>query len=172
MRRLPVSAILAPRHSACADAQPAGNADVDRQFDYAQKILLAVEFADAPRTDGGNARPPTRCSSGCRSRRSSGPSKRRRACPLAAERRRQVSDRARSAHGLLGGRVPDGKQCFVHYAIGTRRRHHGRLRSAQGTAAAWCCWASITSSRNRRPILTVSRPAPRPIIGASDNISR
>lgn len=119
MRRLPVSAILAPRHSACADAKPApGNAEVDRHFDYAQKILVAVEFADAPRRMEGMP------ASYAAFKRLSIPEVVRAveatqgsaAPPSGAAKFRTMLDRNM---GYWEKRVPDGKHCFVHYAIGT-----------------------------------------------------
>lgn len=90
---------------------------MDRQFDYAQKILLAVEYADAPRQlqdmPAGYAR------------------FRRLAIPdvvrafdeshnlfvqlLAGRKFKDVLERHM---GYWEKRIPASKQCFVHYAIG------------------------------------------------------
>jgi len=105
---------------------------MDRSFDYSQKILLAVEFGEAPlRMEGMPA-------------------------SYALFKRISIPDVVRAfdeSHGLfaqlLGGRkfhdaldqhmgyweqrIPVGKQCFVHYAIGTDAIIAGafdRLKSA------------------------------------------
>jgi hypothetical protein len=91
---------------------------MDRQFDYTQKILLAVEFADAPRRM--EAMPATYA----RFRRLSIPDVIQAAdqmpnlrTQLSAEPnfRKMVEQRM----GYWEERVPAGTQCFVHYAIGT-----------------------------------------------------
>jgi hypothetical protein len=91
---------------------------MDRQFDYAQKILLAVEFADVPRRMEGM--PATYA---CFKR-------------LAIQDVVQAFDQTHDLFAqLIGGRkfqnvleqqmgyweqrIPGSKQCFVHYAIGT-----------------------------------------------------
>lgn len=95
-----------------------GNVYVDRKFDYAQKILLAVEYADAPR------RMEAMPASYAVFKRLSIP-----------EVIRAVQDtHSVSAPPTSGGKfqtmldqrmgyweksVPEGKHCFVHYAIGT-----------------------------------------------------
>lgn len=107
---------------------------MDRQFDYTQKILLAVEYGDAPRRMEGM--PAT----------------------YALFKRLSIPDVVRAfdeSHTLfvqlLAGRkfqnmldkhmgywqerVPAGKQCFVHYAIGSDAIINGvfdRLKSSGG----------------------------------------
>jgi hypothetical protein len=92
---------------------------MDRQFDYAQRILLAVEFCETPRQLA--------------------------AMPASYARFKRLSiadviEAFDETHGLLAQlivgrafrdtlerhmgywekRIPDGKQCFVHYAIGAQ----------------------------------------------------
>lgn len=91
---------------------------MDRQFDYTQKILLAVEFADAPRRMEGM--PATYALF----KRLSIPE-----VLQAFEATQSLAVRlvagGKFRHvleqhmGYWENRVPDGKQCFVHYAIGT-----------------------------------------------------
>jgi hypothetical protein len=90
---------------------------VDRKFDYAQRILLAVEFADAPRRLEGM--PATYA----RFKRLSIPDVVRAfddtqnlfVQMIAGRKFRNVLEQHM---GYWEKRVPDGKQCFVHYAIG------------------------------------------------------
>ncbi|MGO9698020.1 MAG: hypothetical protein ACLPX7_02015 [Xanthobacteraceae bacterium] len=91
---------------------------MDRKFDYAQKILLAVEYADPPRRIEGMP------AAYAVFKRLSIPEVVR-----AIEETRSLSlpligsgkfQNALDQHmGYWEKRVPDGKQCFVHYAIGT-----------------------------------------------------
>ena len=90
---------------------------MDRKFDYTQKILLAVEFADAPRRLEGM--PATYA----RFKRLSIPDVVRAfddtqnlfVQMIAGRKFRNVLEQHM---GYWEKRVPDGKQCFVHYAIG------------------------------------------------------
>lgn len=91
---------------------------MDRQFDYAQKILLAVEFADAPRQL--EEMPATYA----RFQRMSIPDVVR-----AFDETHNLFVQLLAGHkfqntleqhmGYWEKRIPAGKQCFVHYAIGT-----------------------------------------------------
>ena len=88
---------------------------MDRQFDYTQKILLAVEFADAPRRMEGMP------SSYAVFRRLSIPevirqfaATARSPAPADGEFQNVLEHRM----GYWEKRVADGKNCFVHYAIG------------------------------------------------------
>jgi hypothetical protein len=91
---------------------------MDHQFDYAQKILLAVEFADAPRRLTGM---PARYAV---FRRLAVPDVMR-AFEATHSRLVQLVAGARFQHvlqehmGYWEERVPAGQQCYVHYAIGT-----------------------------------------------------
>jgi len=91
---------------------------MDRRFDYAQKILLAVEFADVPR------RMEAMPASYARFRRLSIPDIIR-AFDEMPNRPTQLIDGRKFRNvleqqmGYWEERIPDGKQCFVHYAIGT-----------------------------------------------------
>ena len=91
---------------------------MDRTFDYAQKILLAVEYADAPRRM--EAMPATyalfkRLSipevirAAQETQSSSAP-------PTGGGKFQTMLDQRM---GYWEKSVPDGKHCFVHYAIGT-----------------------------------------------------
>jgi hypothetical protein len=92
-------------------------ADMDRRFDYAQKILLAVEFADAPRPMDGMP------ASYARFKRLAIPDVVR-----AFEDTHGLFARLVAGHafrdvleqhmGYWEQRIPQGQQCFVHYAIG------------------------------------------------------
>ena len=90
---------------------------MDRKFDYTQRILLAVEFADAPRRLKGM--PATYA----RFKRLSIPDVVRAFDEtqslfvqlIAGRKFRNVLDQHM---GYWEKRVPDGKQCFVHYATG------------------------------------------------------
>lgn len=91
---------------------------MDRQFDYGQKILLAVEFADAPRQMEGMP------ASYARFKRLSIPDVVRAFdethnlfVQLIAGRKFQET--LEQHMGYWEKIVPSGKQCFVHYAIGT-----------------------------------------------------
>jgi hypothetical protein len=102
---------------------------MDRKFDYTQKILLAVEFADAPRRL--EAMPATYA----RFKRLSIPDVVRAFDEtlnlfvqlIAGRKFRNVLEQHM---GYWEKRVPDGKQCFVHYAIGPQDNHRGRVRPA------------------------------------------
>jgi hypothetical protein len=91
---------------------------MDHQFDYAQKILLAVEMAEAPRRLAGM--PETYALF--------------RRVPIPDVMRAFEATHSRLVQIVAGGkfqsvlqqhmgywedRVPAGKQCYVHYAIGT-----------------------------------------------------
>lgn len=81
---------------------------MDRQFDYAQKILLAVEFADAPRRIEHQPATYTLF------RRLSMPELAR------APQTDSAFKNVLTAHmNYWESRVPAGQHCFVHYAIGT-----------------------------------------------------
>jgi hypothetical protein len=95
-----------------------GKVYVDRKFDYAQKILLAVEYADAPRRMEGMPASyalfkrlsiPEVVRTVEQTQSSSVP-------PIGAAKFRNMLDQNM---GYWEKRVPDGKHCFVHYAIGT-----------------------------------------------------
>jgi len=104
---------------------------VDRQFDYTQKILLAVEFADAPRRMDGMP------ASYAVFKRLSIPEVLREfgatasssvPVPEAAAFRGVLEHRM----GFWEKKVPAGQQCFVHYAIGsddTITAAYNRLKS-------------------------------------------
>jgi len=91
---------------------------MDRQFDYTQKILLAVEIADAPRQLDGMP------SSYARFKRLSIPDVVRAFDEtqnlfvqlIAGRKFRNVLEQHM---GYWEKRIPDGKQCFVHYALGS-----------------------------------------------------
>jgi len=91
---------------------------VDRKFDYAQKILLAVEYADAPRRLEGMP------AGYALFRRLSIPEVVRALAetqslsvpPIGGGEFRNMLDQHM---GYWEKRLPDGKHCFVHYAIGT-----------------------------------------------------
>ena len=91
---------------------------MDRRFDYAQKILLAVEVADAPRRLEGM--PETYALF----RRLPIPDVMR-AFDATHSRLVQLVAGGRFQHvlqqhmGYWEERVPAGRQCYVHYAIGT-----------------------------------------------------
>ena len=91
---------------------------MDRQFDYAQKILLAVEFAGTPRQLAGMPASYARF--------------KRLAIPDVVKAfdeshglftqliaGRAFRDTLERHIGYWEKRIPLGKQCFVHYAIGT-----------------------------------------------------
>jgi hypothetical protein len=91
---------------------------MDRQFDYTQKILVAVEFAEAPRDLAG-------LPGYARFKRLSIPDVIRAFDEthslfvqlLAGRKFRNVLEQHM---GYWEKRIPDGRQCFVHYAIGPR----------------------------------------------------
>ena len=91
---------------------------MDRQFDYTQKILVAVEFAEAPRELAG-------LPGYARFKRLSIPDVIRAFDEthslfvqlLAGRKFRNVLEQHM---GYWEKRIPDGRQCFVHYAIGPR----------------------------------------------------
>jgi hypothetical protein len=91
---------------------------MDRQFDYTQKILLAVEFADAPwRMEGMPA-------TYARFKRLSIPDIVRAFDETQNLFTQLITGRKfqnvlEQHMGYWEKRVPGGKQCFVHYAIGT-----------------------------------------------------
>jgi hypothetical protein len=90
---------------------------MDRQFDYAQKIFLAVEFADAPRRIEGM--PATYA----RFKRLTIPDVIRafdETHSLFAQliAGRKFRDALEQHMGYWEKKIPDGKACFVHYAIG------------------------------------------------------
>jgi hypothetical protein len=90
---------------------------MDRQFDYAQKIFLAVEFADAPRPIEGMP------ASYARFKRLTIPDVVRAfdethslfAQLIAGRKFRDVLEQHM---GYWEKKIPGGKSCFVHYAIG------------------------------------------------------
>ena len=73
--------------------------------------------------------------------------------------------------GYWEKRVPDGKQCFVHYAIGPQDIITAAFNRIKGDGSAFTLLGVITSSRNARPIPSAFHSATRRIIGASANIS-
>jgi hypothetical protein len=119
MGRSPVPAILLAQRPLCAAASNlTREVCVDRKFDYAQKILLAVEYADAPRRLAGMPATyavfkrlpiPEVVRAFEQTQSSSAP-------PVGADNFRHVLDHRM---GYWEKRVPAGKHCFVHYAIGT-----------------------------------------------------
>jgi hypothetical protein len=129
---------------------------MDRTFDYDQRILLAIEIADAPRQLKGM--PATYA----RFKRLSiadvvrvfDETQNLFVQLIAGRKFRSVLEQHM---GYWEKRIPDGKQCFVHYAIGSRD-----VISA----------AFNRLSRNRRPTLSAFRSATRRIIGTSASISR
>ncbi|MGO9697638.1 MAG: hypothetical protein ACLPX7_00050 [Xanthobacteraceae bacterium] len=91
---------------------------MDRQFDYTQKILLAVEFADAPRRMEGMP------ASYARFKRLSIPEVIREFAAKASSSAPVTADGAfrnvlEHRMGYWEKKIPDGKHCFVHYAIGS-----------------------------------------------------
>jgi len=104
---------------------------MDRRFDYNQKVLLAVEFADAPRRIDGMP------ASYARFKRLSIPDVVRAFDEshnlftqlLAGRKFQNVLEQHM---GYWEKRVPDGKQCFVHYAIGTEDVITGAFNRLKG----------------------------------------
>lgn len=107
---------------------------MDRQFDYTQKILVAVEYGDAPRRMEGM--PPTYA----RFKRLSIPDVVRAFDEshtlfvqlMAGRKFQNVLDQHM---GYWEKRVPAGKQCFAHYAIGSDEiitAAFDRLKSSAG----------------------------------------
>jgi len=108
------------RKIACADTSNAGwKAHMDRTFDYNQRILLALEIADAPRQLKGM--PATYA----RFKRLSiadvvrvfDETQNLFVQLIAGRKFRNVLEQHM---GYWEKRIPNGKQCFVHYAIGSR----------------------------------------------------
>lgn len=104
---------------------------MDRQFDYNRKILLAVEFADAPRRMEGMP------ASYARFKRLSIPDVVRAFDEshnlftqlLAGRKFQNVLEQHM---GYWEKRVPDGKQCFVHYVIATEDVITGAFNRLKG----------------------------------------
>jgi hypothetical protein len=116
----------------CADTSSGHwKARMDRQFDYNQKVLLAVEFANAPRRIEGIP------ASYARFKRLSIPDVVRAFDEshnlftqlLAGRKFQNVLEQHM---GYWEKRVPDGKQCFVHYAIGTEDVITGAFNRLKG----------------------------------------
>jgi hypothetical protein len=107
-----------------------------RQFDYNQKVLLAVEFADAPRRMEGMP------ASYARFKRLSIPDVVRAFDEshnlftqlLAGRKFQNVLEQHM---GYWEKRVPDGQQCFVHYAIGTEDVITGAFNRLKGDGGAF-----------------------------------
>jgi hypothetical protein len=109
---------------------------IDRQFDYAQRILLAVEFAPAPRqlTDMPDSYsvfqrlPIPEVVQAFN--QAMGPLVRL----IAGRKFRHVLHRHM---GYWESRIPTGQQCYVHYAIGTQELVNGMFDRLKAASPGW-----------------------------------
>jgi hypothetical protein len=136
---------------------------MDRQFDYAQNVLLAVEFADAPRQFQGMP------ASYARFRRLAIPDVVRafdesHSLFVQLLAGRSFKDVLERHMGYWEKRVSVGKQCFVHYASGPEDVIAAAFNRLKGDAGLLMLGVYHIEPR-RRPTRTASRSATRPTTG-------
>lgn len=134
---------------------------MDRSFDYSQKILVAVEFGDAPRRMEGMP------ASYAVFKRISIPEVERAFDEshnlfvqlLAGRKFHSVLDKHM---GYWEKRVPPGKQCFVHYAIGSDAAIAGVFDRLEGSAGDFVSLGvyHIEPQASAYPFGFPSRPVP------------